>query len=83
MELTDLRNIGTGLALVGFAEAEIADLFSIRTAGPTDPDEVPEPLGERVTAAGDVWLLGGTASSVAIAPMPRPSSGCWTAPSRT
>jgi DNA modification methylase len=58
VELTDLRGMGTDLGLIGFAEAEIADLFAVRNGGLTDPDEVPEPLVEAVSRPDDVWVLG-------------------------
>ena len=50
--------MGADLELVGFDDDELAELFADRSAGLTDPDEVPEPLPEPVTVPGDVWLLG-------------------------
>jgi DNA modification methylase len=58
LELTDLKAMGVGLHLLGFADDELADIFSPHNDGLTDPDAVPEPLAEAVTALGDVWQLG-------------------------
>jgi DNA modification methylase len=57
-ELLDLRDGGFDLALTGFGEDELADLFADRTEGLTDPDDVPEPPAEPISKPGDVWLLG-------------------------
>src|SRR5215831_17453995 len=56
-ELIDLRSVGFDLALTGFGDEELADLFADRTAGLTDPDDVPE-VTEVITQPGDVWTLG-------------------------
>src|SRR3954451_2822887 len=58
VELTDLKTMGADLGLVGFEDEELAGLFADRSAGVTDPDDVPEPLPEPVTTPGDVWILG-------------------------
>ena len=58
VELTDLKAMGADLGLVGFADEELAELFADRSAGLTDPDDIPEPLPEPVSSLGDVWLLG-------------------------
>jgi DNA modification methylase len=58
VELTDLKDSGFDLDLVGFSELELADLLIDKTAGLTDPDDAPEPQAEAVTELGDVWLLG-------------------------
>ena len=58
LELADLREMGQDLHVIGFAEDEIAALFSDGRRGLTDPDFVPEPLPAPVTQPGDVWLLG-------------------------
>ena len=57
-ELMDLREGGFDLSLTGFGEDELLGLFADRTAGLTDPDDVPEAPAEPVTQPGDVWLLG-------------------------
>lgn len=58
LELADLSAGGFDIAVIGFDEHELADLFAKRTDGLTDPDEVPETPQEPVTVPGDVWLLG-------------------------
>jgi DNA modification methylase len=58
VELTDLKAMGADLGLIGFQDEELAELFADRSAGLTDPDEVPDPLSEPVTVSGDVWILG-------------------------
>lgn len=58
VELADLLAMGADLQLVGFDDAELADILTNWAAGLTDPDEVPALLPEVVTAPGDVWLLG-------------------------
>ena len=50
--------MGADLGLVGFADEELAELFADRSAGLTDPDDIPEALPEPVSISGDVWLLG-------------------------
>jgi hypothetical protein len=58
VELTDLLGQGADLALLGFSDDEVAALTAERTMGLTDPDAVPEPLPEPVSAPGDTWVLG-------------------------
>lgn len=58
VELIDLKTMGADLGLIGFEDEELAELFADRSAGLTDPDEVPEPLPRPVTRPGDVWVLG-------------------------
>ena len=41
VELADLKAMGADLGLVGFADDELAELFADRSAGLTDPDDVP------------------------------------------
>ena len=57
-ELTDLRTVGVDLGLLGFSEVDLASLLVDRTAGLTDPDEVPATPVNPVTRPGDLWLLG-------------------------
>ena len=57
-ELMDLRDGGFDLSLTGFGEDELLGLFADANACLTDPDDVPEPPTEPVSALGDVWLLG-------------------------
>ena len=59
-ELSDLRELGAELRVVGFAEDELRAIFSMPpNAGLTDPDEAPEPPAEPVSRRGDLWRLGG------------------------
>src|SRR3954466_10878018 len=58
IELSDLQAMGAGLELIGFADDELAALLADKTAGLTDPDEVPEAPPQPVTVAGDIWVLG-------------------------
>lgn len=59
-ELSDLRELGAELRVVGFAEDELQAIFSRPpNAGLTDPDEAPEPPAEPVSRRGDLWRLGG------------------------
>lgn len=57
MEFTDLLAMGSDLQLIGFTKSEIADLLVDHNVGLIDPDEVPPPLKDPVTAANDVWIL--------------------------
>jgi DNA modification methylase len=57
IELGNLRDIGFDLDLTGFGEIELGDIFADRTAGLTDPDDVPV-VTEATTQPGDVWTLG-------------------------
>lgn len=58
VELADLKGMGADISLIGFSPVELDDLLIDKTAGLTDPDDVPEPPAEPVTVLGDVWLLG-------------------------
>jgi DNA modification methylase len=58
LEVADLRDMGADLALIGFGEGELAEMFAGKTEGLTDPDAVPETPGTPVSALSDVWLLG-------------------------
>ncbi|TFH44606.1 MAG: DNA methylase, partial [Lysobacterales bacterium] len=58
LEFADLSALDFDLSLTGFGEDELAALLADKTAGLTDPDDVP-PLPEApVTVTGDTWLLG-------------------------
>lgn len=58
-ELGQLAEAGIDMGLTGFSEDEIAALLATPLAdGLTDPDDVPEPTENPVSALGDVWLLG-------------------------
>lgn len=58
LELAELREADFDLDVVGFDEAELANLLAETTEGETDPDEVPEPPVDPVSVIGDVWILG-------------------------
>ena len=58
-EIVQLQEMDFDLNLVGFSPQELQDLFHTEVeAGLTDPDEIPQPLGEAETRPGDVWQLG-------------------------
>lgn len=56
-ELSDLRAGGFDLALTGFSDLDLTDIFSVK-AGHVDPDEVPALDPVAIAHTGDVWLLG-------------------------
>jgi DNA modification methylase len=58
IELSDLRDLGADLALIGFSADELAALTVDQNEGLTDPDDVPEPPVDPVSRLGDVWVLG-------------------------
>jgi DNA modification methylase len=58
IELADLKALGADLALTGFGELELKALFAGSIKGRVDPDEIPEPPANPISARGDVWLLG-------------------------
>lgn len=58
IEFGDLQALDFDLGLTGFSTEEIGIYLADKTAGLTDPDEVPEAPAEPVTALGDVWVLG-------------------------
>ena len=58
LEFSDLSALDFDLTLTGFGEGELADIMVDKTAGLTDPDDVPPVPEQPVTVAGDTWLLG-------------------------
>jgi len=58
LELRDLKELGFELELTGFDELELQSLLADKTAGLTDPDDVPEVPEHPVSQTGDLWLLG-------------------------
>ena len=58
VELGDLGALDFDISLTGFGEGEIADLLAEKTAGLTDPDDVPDAPEIPVSCLGDVWVLG-------------------------
>lgn len=58
-ELVDLQSKGFDLAVTGFRQEELDDLFTVKEPPPEkDPDQVPEVPEVPHTQAGDVWILG-------------------------
>ena len=59
-ELKLLSEAGFDMAPMGFEPGELDRLLSRgeENGGLTDPDEVPDPIGEPVSRPGDVWRLG-------------------------
>ncbi|HTU18560.1 MAG TPA: DNA modification methylase [Gemmataceae bacterium] len=58
-EIAQLQAADFDLDLVGFSPQELQALFPSEAAsGLTDPDDIPQPLDEPETRAGDLWLLG-------------------------
>ncbi len=55
-ELRDLDASGFELDLIGFAD--IDRLLAGKTAGLSDPDDVPDVPDELISVLGDVWLMG-------------------------
>jgi DNA modification methylase len=58
LEMSDLRDLGANLNLIGFSDDELAGIFAKADGGLTDPDDVPPAPKEPVSRSGDVWLLG-------------------------
>ena len=58
VELEGLKELDFNLDLTGFGGDELSKILADKTEGLTDPDDVPEPPAEPVSALGDVWLLG-------------------------
>ena len=56
-ELGELAGLDFDLALTGFDDTELAGLLD-KTAGLTDPDEVPPAPVNPVTRMGDLWICG-------------------------
>ena len=59
IELSELRDTGFNVDLLGFDQDELAKLLGDEPKdGLTDPDEVPDPPDDPVTQPGDLWILG-------------------------
>lgn len=59
LELSELKELGSDLDLIGFSEDELAALIKAGgTEGLTDPDEAPAVPANPVTMPGDVWVMG-------------------------
>jgi DNA modification methylase len=58
-ELRELEAQSMDLALLGFSQEELDQLFGEDTQdGQTDPDDIPDPPDEATTRLGDLWILG-------------------------
>lgn len=57
-EIEALQAESVDLTLLGFDDAELAELLNLPCESDADPDDVPEPPAIPVTRRGDVWLLG-------------------------
>jgi DNA modification methylase len=58
LEISELGAADFDLSLVGFSDDELAAILADRTAGLTDPDDVPPTPDAPVSVLGDVWTLG-------------------------
>ena len=58
VELEELKGLDFDLALTGFDIGELDSLLADKTAGLTDPDEVPEVPVNPVSVSGDIWVMG-------------------------
>jgi DNA modification methylase len=59
IELTELKDLGIDMSLLGWSDEELNELLAPPgTEGMTDADEVPEPPETPITKPGDLWLLG-------------------------
>ena len=58
LELSELKELGSDLELIGFSDQELADLLQNGIEGLTDPDEVPEVQELEINVPGDLWQLG-------------------------
>lgn len=59
IEITDLKESGFDLPLVGFSDDELADLFDVEVLPPEkDPDGVPDLPPDPHSVPGDIWICG-------------------------
>jgi DNA modification methylase len=58
IEITDLKEFGFDIDLLGFNEEELKAFTIEEVEGLTDEDAVPELPVNPVTVVGDIWLLG-------------------------
>lgn len=57
-ELRSLGEAGIDLEGIGFSADELTTLLADKTAGLTDPDDVPDVPADPVSRKGDLWVLG-------------------------
>jgi hypothetical protein len=59
VELSELKEAGYDLGIIGFADGELAGIFAgAGGGGLTDPEELPPIPVHPIVVVGDVWLLG-------------------------
>ena len=56
-ELSDLREMGADLSVVGFSSVELEEIFRGKK-GARDPDDAPPVADRSVSELGDIWVLG-------------------------
>jgi hypothetical protein len=76
LELGELKLGGFDLSLTGFGDLELKDLLAERTAGLTDPDDVPAAPEHPVSQTGDLWIMGRhrLLSCANVSPSSRPAA---------
>jgi DNA modification methylase len=57
-EMFSLQDSGFDISLTGFNDFELAEIFTERTEGNTDPDAKYDPPADPITKPGNIWLLG-------------------------
>lgn len=59
LELTELKELGADLKIIGFTDEELTQIMQPGgAAGLTDPDDAPPAPEAAVTVMGDLWILG-------------------------
>lgn len=58
LELSELKELGVDLNILGFTDEEILVALEPIEPGLTDPDEAPEPPATAISKPGDLWILG-------------------------
>ena len=59
LELTELKELGADLKIIGFTDEELTQIMQPGgAAGLTDPDEAPPVPEVPVSVLGDLWILG-------------------------
>jgi site-specific DNA-methyltransferase (adenine-specific) len=56
--LAELAETDRGLRGTGYMDDDLRQLLGEKPPAKTDPDHIPEPPGEPITRAGDLWHLG-------------------------
>lgn len=58
LELSELKELGSDIELIGFTDDELAKLMPDGNDGLTDPDAIPEVQELAISGPGDFWQLG-------------------------